>query len=303
VEIKIAKSTKLFNRWAAHDETTWCYQIYLQYDDQLGRINTAHTNAMMYTYANIGKQDVKWEDGAAHVLETGDKFLDSFTDLRHWSDSYNQFDNWVNLNVVLTSAANLETYLASVVDLAIKSNPGVLFRSPRAIDGGFLLKRGTANVDTESSVTACTKNYWSARLAALRRLFGDLPDIITKHHGDLEELRVVRNRVGHAFGRDIDAARDHGARAFHPMETMKREHAHRLGRICQTVARELDRHLLSNYIGDFEIIRFLALHHEDVSNLPLGERAKALKTAVGRIGAQPRGKLYCRGLIEYWDAL
>ncbi len=299
----MSKSTQLFERWSAYDETTWSYQIFSQYDDQLGAIGTAHINAMKYTYAKLGSEGAKWEDNVADALQTGDKFLDTLRDLQHWSESYNLFDNSANLARVLTSASNLETYLASIVNLTINSNPGLLFGSPRGIDGAVLLKRQTVPIDTEPHVTACIKGDWSARLAALQRLFGSLPSAVMQHHANLEELRNVRNRFGRAFGRDIDAARDHGACAFHPMEKLTRERAYKLGHVCQIVARELDRYLHLNYVGDCEAIRFFARHHVDTPNRPLGARAKALKTAIGRVGAQPRGKLYCRGLVEYWDAL
>ena len=295
-------NARVYDRWRPYDETTWSYQIFSRYDDQLGAIGTAHANALKYSYKSLNLQGAKWEDNAEQALNTGDKFLSAFRTVRDWSDSYNLFDNWVNLSTIMSCAANLETYVAAVVDLAIRSDPGLLFNAPQSVDGAKLLKYGRASIDTSSHVTNCTKGDWSARFSALEKLFGPLDVRVRTHHAKLEELRNIRNRVGHAFGRDIDNARNHGVRAFHEMERLSKEKANGYSRICRTVARELDRHILQRHVGDFETIRFFASHHQDRTGTVM-QRAIALKTAVGRIGAQPRGKVHCAGLIEYWDAL
>ncbi|MDH7791651.1 hypothetical protein [Ochrobactrum sp. AN78] len=295
--------TRSFDRWRPFDETTWSYQIFSRYDDQLGIIGTAHLNAMQFTFKGLKQKGVSWQVSAVNALDTGEKFLASFRTLKDWSDSYNLFDNWVNLNTVMACAANLETYVAAVVDLAIRSDPGLLFGASRSIDGAKLLKHGGASIETSQHVANCTKGDWSARFSALEKILGPLDPKIKCHHAKLEELRNIRNRVGHAFGRDIDNARNHGVRAFHDMESLSRERAYAFTRVCRTVARELDRHVLYRFIGDFETIRFFACYHRDVLNVNVIKRAIALKTALGRIGAQLRSKAHLAGLIEYWDAL
>ncbi len=162
-----------YDRWRPYEETTWSYQIFSRYDDQLGAIGTAHTNAMKYSYKSLKLQGAKWDDSAVLTLNTGDKFLSSFGTVRDWSDNYNLFDNWANLSTIISCAANLETYIAAVVDLAIRSDPGLLFNAPKSDDGAKLLKHGRANIDTSPQVTHCTKGDWSARFAALEKLFGE----------------------------------------------------------------------------------------------------------------------------------
>ncbi len=292
-----------FDRWQSYDETTWSYQIFKRYDDQLGTIGTAHLNAMKFSYKGLKQKGATWGDPAVSALDTGERFLSSFKTVKDWSDSYNLFDNWVNLNTIVACAANLETYVAALVDLGIRSDPGLLFGAQRSIDGAKLLKYGGAKIDTDSHVTSCTKGDWSARIAGLERLFGPMDTKIKRHHSALEDLRNIRNRVGHAFGRDISNARNHGARAFHDMERLTREKAYDLASVCRAVARELDRHVLYQHVGDFETIRFFASYHTDTPNLSAMKRAILLKTALGRTGAQLRSKSHLVGLIEYWDAL
>lgn len=292
----------IFNRWVSHDSTTWSHQIFSRYDAQLGMIGTAQNNAKKYVYKSLAKQGAQWTNSAAQALGTGDKFLEAFKDLEHWSENYNLFDNWVNLSRALTCAANLETYIAGVVDLAILSDPGILVGATKAVDGAALLKR-SSKVDTSAYVTSCTKGDWSSRLASLERLFGALPSTVLQLHADLEELRNIRNRFGHAFGRDIAEARDHGARVFRPMETLKIERVYQLESVCRKTARELDRFLLDRHIGDFDAIRFLSRHTEVLKGKNLGDRAISLKSTIGGAGATPRGKQYCRDLVSYWEAL
>jgi len=259
---------------------------------------------MQYVFRGLGADGAKWTDNAGQALGSKDPFFTYFKDLKHWSETYNLFDNWVNLSTVLTIASNLETYMAAVVALAIESDPGVVVGASKAVDGAMLMKQDSSRVDIKSHVLACTRGDWPSRLRALDQLFGPLPASILARQADLEDMRQIRNRFGHAFGRDIEAAREHGLRQVIPMERVSRTRANRLKGTAARVARDLDRYLLASHIGDFEPVRFYAKHQlkKETSSL-VGQRAVALKKAVGGTGAVPRGKLYCVGLINYWDSL
>ncbi|MFD2262725.1 hypothetical protein ACFSM5_07480 [Lacibacterium aquatile] len=300
----MVRSTTNFNRWVAHEPSTWSLQIFNRYDSELGIMGTAHQGALEYTYRMLGANGAKWSDNARSAMGVSNQFFNYFKDLKHWSDTYHQFDNWINLSTVLTVASNLETYLAAVVVLAIESDPGVVVGAPKAVDGGTLLKNRSSRIDYQTYVMACTRGDWNSRLAALQRLFSPLPPVIFSRLSDLEAMRQIRNRFGHAFGRDIDAAREHGLREVIPIERVSHERAIRLKATAGRVARELDRHLLANHIGDFEPVRFYARHQwPKEKSVAVGQRAADLKKAVGGTGAVPRGKTYCAGLISYWDTL
>lgn len=299
----MAKSKIKFDRWAAHEESTWSLQLFAKYDDELGVIHTAHLGALRYTYNRLGAQEAAWTDSAVVALNSSDRFLDHFSDLQHWSREYCMFDNWVNLNAVMTIAANLETYLAAVVQLAIESNPGVLLGESKSVDGSLLLKKGSSRVDIKPHIVACTKGTWSSRLEAMAKLFGPLPTSVERFHADLEAIRQTRNRIGHAFGRDIDASRDHGLRQIQKIETIGRERLFKLKAKAAKFAKIIDDHLLINHIGEYEAVRYFSRKLPELIYVRNLSRAEALKKSIGQIGAIPRGKVYCEGMIEYWDNL
>lgn len=298
----MAKSKAVFDRWTNFEQSSWSFQVFSKYDDQLGMMLTANSGAAGYCYSSMGKAGGQWTDNAATVLGTGDRFLSAFSDLKHWSKTYNEFQNWVRLNTVLACAANLESYIAGVVDTALQSDPGTLFGAPKALDGAKILKADLSGVDKKPHVIACTKGTWSSRFSAIEKIFSTLPVSANLAISKLESIRRIRNNVGHAFGRDIDDAQYHGLRELHPMEGISEEAAFSSMTTCRKFAKELDNSLLQNHIGDFEIIRFLHAHHQDIKSNKVGERVMDLKKAIGS-RAQPRGKLYLRELIEYWDQL
>jgi hypothetical protein len=296
------KSIVTFDRWNSFEEVSWSYQVFSKYDDQLGKMLTANINAKKYCYGSLKNSGSKWTDQAQTALGTGDRFLSAFKDLKHWSDTYNDFQNWTSLNAVLATAANLETYLVGAITTSLQSNPGILFGATKSLDGAKLLKIGAAGVATDSYVVSCTKGEWVSRISSIERIFGPTSATLKGKIPILDKIRIIRNSVGHAFGREIKAAQYHGLREVQSMARVSLEQAFSYTTICRDVARDIDRLLLRESIGDFEMIRFLHAHHKDMVSAPIGERMMKLKKAIGK-HAQPRGKTYLKGLLEYWDQL
>lgn len=301
----MARSTKTFDRWKAHEASTWAMQVLLKYDSQLMGLWGTNISSAAFTYHHLGKNGADWLDKPGSHFKAGVHVESYFANLREWSDAYNLFSNWVNLSVVLTLAANLETYIASVVRVAIESDPGLLLGAPRSVDGALLHKHDRPwVVEIAEHLESCTRGDWSARFGALRRIFGRVPDTLLALHGDLEEVRRARNRFGHAFGRDIEEARRTGTLDTLPMESMKRSRVERLRTSIIKGAKELDRFLLDAHIGEFEAVLFYAnLFPRLNQQVTAGQRAAYLKKAIGDHGAVPRGKQHCKGLVEYWEAL
>jgi hypothetical protein len=305
-EGRLAKSNRPFDRWIPHDKSTWTFQVYRKYNRELYRIIEAHRASSFYTYRNLKKNDAKLSDEVSVVFSGCPTSVDNFDNVKDWSNGFNAFDNWVNLSNITTISSNLETYLASVTALAILSDPGVLIGAPRqAIDGAYVLKHGAGpQTNIEEHVKNCTKGDWSSRLATIERLFGQLPDDMRDKHSELEEIRNIRNRFGHAFGRDIEASREHGQIEIAPMEKVTRKTVARLGSAAWRFAQSMDNFLLHRFIGDFEAVSYYAkLYPSLLLTVPPGQRAMNFKKEIGKFGAGLRGKLYCRQLIEYWEAL
>jgi hypothetical protein len=299
----LAKSTYQFDRWNAQSTKTWAYSVFLKYDLELTRIGAAHYSASKFIFKALGESGAAWHDVPETQFGFSDDERDRYRDIKEWSDLYNEFDNWTNLSSLLTLASNFETYLAAGTRLALSSNPGVLLGLPKSIDGATLLKNGVKEPATSQDIVeACTRGDWGSRLSAFSQSFGRIPSFESAH-ADLEFIRQVRNEVGHAFGRDIEQAREHGQVTKIRIRKLNHERLRKLQRSVRSVVRDIDAFLLENHVGEFEVIDFYSKLPREHWQYDIPQRAMLLKKAVGRYGAVPRGKKFCKGLIEYWDSL
>lgn len=305
-EVFLTKSARTFDRWQPHEKSTWSFQVYRKYNRELYRIIEAHRASTFYTYRQLKQTGAKLSDPVAGTFAGCPTNIENFESVQDWSNGFNAFDNWVNLSNVTTIASNLETYLASIISLAILSNPSVLIGAPsKSIDGAYVLKHGAGpRTNIEEQVIACTKGDWGSRLAAIERLFGTIPKAMKDKHKELEAIRNIRNRFGHAFGRDIEASREHGQIEIASIEKVTRKTVARLGTAAWRFAQTTDDFLLHNHIGDFEAVSYYSkFYPSQPSNVPPGQRAINFKKEIGKFGGGLRGKVYCRGLVDYWEAL
>jgi len=299
----LSKSTYQFHRWNAQSTKTWAYSVFLKYDLELTRNGAAQYTASKFIYRALGQSKINWTDAPEEKFGFFDDEVDRYNDIKEWSDLYQDFANWTNLSSLLTLASNFETYLAASIRLALASNPGVLLSLPKSVDGATLLKNGVKAPDAfRGIVEDCTRGDWSSRLSAFSRSFGDLPSF-SAAHADLEFIRTVRNEVGHAFGRDIEQAREHGQVKKIEIRKLNHDQLRKYQGKVRSVVRDIDSFLLRNHIGEFEVIDFYSKQPQDHRQYELHRRSMLLKKAVGRYGGSPRGKVFCAGLIEYWDSL
>lgn len=301
----MSRSKRKFKRWNAVGKTTWPYRIFLKFNGELHQLINTHLVSTEALYSGLKDKGAQWEDRPAKFFNPAHRDFEMYKDLRDWSKAYNLFDNWVTLSRLMTISSTIETYLASVVGTALDSDPGVILGMSRCIDGAAVLKNGpNRGVSSASYIEACTKGTWSKRIDAFESLFGGSPAELRAAHSSLDEIRMIRNRFGHAFGRDIDEARKHGVLELLPMERVSQDRANRLWKDASGAIRAVDRFLLENHIGDFETLRFYqALEPSLKASAHRNEKAMALKTAIGGFGAESRGKDYCGELIDYWEAL
>jgi hypothetical protein len=301
----MSRSRVKFKRWQPLGKSTWPYRIFLKFNGELHQLINTHLVSTAAVYRGLKEKGANWNDSPAKFFDPKHRDFEMYKNLREWSDTYNMFDNWVTLSRIMTISSTIETYLASVIGSALDSDPGVLLGIPRGIDGAAVLKNGPRKgIDSAPFIEACTKGTWSARLDAFEKLFGVGPPELRSAHSSFEAIRGIRNRFGHAFGRDIDEARKHGVLELLPMEKVSQEQANRLWKDVSIAMKAVDVFLLTKHIGDFETVRF---YHTLEPTLKVSShrnvKAVALKRAIGGIGAESRGKDYCGELIDYWEAL
>lgn len=196
-----------FDRWQHALEHSGPFLVYKQYYEELNRYYWASFSAHKLTYKGMPKLGIDWNSNPETTFQLP-VHNHSFNTIRSWSKAYDALQVWTRLNVVISLASILETYIDTVCGLAIESNPGVLINSSRSLDGVKLLK--TNRLDNEiikNAIQGISKGIWVKRKKAFHLLFGDHPIELDLYEADLEKLRIKRNSVGHAFGRDIDKAR------------------------------------------------------------------------------------------------
>ena len=179
----------------------------------------AHTVSSDFCYNQLGSLKAQWSDEPkTHFSTSSIKEVNYFKALSDWKSGYHEFQNWVNLNAVMAMSSNFETYLSAVISLAITSDPGVLVGASQAVDGIDLIKRQKNKIDPTEYVTACTKGDWNSRISAYEGIFGQVPPELKTNCSDLNKIRVLRNNIGHSFGRDLEKSRKNGLKELLPTE-------------------------------------------------------------------------------------
>ena len=294
-----------FSRWIPNEKSTWVFKVFQKYNDELEKNLWSYHPVSKKNYKTLKSEKAIWTDSVTKHFDFDEKRDEIFKDLKDWSNSFNQFDNWVNLNVIMSISANFETYLASVISLALKSNPGILFGASKIIDGVSILKNGTATkLDFEQQILLCTKGDWSSRTSAFEKIFSHLPDILKRKIGQLEQIRKLRNKVGHSFGRDIDEAREHVFKKIIPTENLTREKTYQYQKLLWSTAKSIDVYLIENHIGTYQALSFYHLQYQTMrKDVHPSIRAVEFKKIVGRTGVQSASKQFYKDLVSYYEAL
>ncbi len=285
--------------------TSWPLQVFNKYNDELNRMIWANDAATRRTYGTLKSDKAQWVDKASKHL----KFVvapgtEAFDTLKNWSDSYNAFDLWVRLNALLAMSSNLETYIATVVSLALESDPGVLYSSSHSFDGASILKKGgRRNIYHDDVIESITKGVWNKRMSAYKQVFGVVPVGFDAHIGSLERVRTIRNKVGHAFGREINDSRNHEVKSIAAMTSLSRQTLRKYQNVIYHAVKSIDQHLLQKHIGEYQKIFFYHKMKETLTTVqPVSTKAALLKQQLGKYG-DASGKLFCHGLVEYYEAL
>ncbi len=255
-------------------------------------------------YKKLG-ETAQWTDKASHHLEFSvPEGEETFKDLKSWSNSYNQFKQWNNLNALMALSSSMEIYLSTVIELALLSDPGILFETPKSIDGVKVLKEdGRKNIFLENIIISVTKGDWNSRISSYEKYFGTVPSTLIRQIGNLEKIRNIRNNVGHAFGRDIKASRNHEIKKISEMESLSDARLRKYQKTIWSSAKSIDKHLLFAHIGEYQACAFYHRIFEELrKDVHQSERAITLKKRLGAFG-DISGKEFCKGLVKYYENL
>lgn len=135
------------------------------------------------------------------------------------------------------------------------------------------------------------------------KTFGGAPQELVKNIGELDKLRKLRNKVGHAFGRDINGSRNHEVKDILKLEKMTDKKFKKFQHLILSTVRGIDKFLLENHIGEYQAIAFYHRIYGGLrKDLHQSERAIILKKQLGKFG-DTSGKMLCKELVKYYEEL
>lgn len=303
----VSRSTVTFDRWKPREDLTWAMLVYQKHNAELTEMYMSHLSSFKFTYHELGKTAKFEDDIETHFPAVDEMKYQGLDNVKSWSDSFNKFDNWVNLNCIMAMSANLETYISTVVKLALESDVGILFGASRRIDGIEIVKYGRQQpFDFDEQLIGCTKGDWNSRINIFKKTFGAVPGFVEANISDLEKIRVLRNNVGHAFGRDIDKSRSHEAIEISRMTKVSRERTIEYLRLLFKVAKEIDKQLFYNNICSYQDLYFYHNYRKKNLNdtvINSSYVAASFKKTLSKHAAKTPGRNYCIGLIDYYESL
>jgi hypothetical protein len=302
----MSHSAYQFERWKPRGRTSWAWRVFKKHNIELLRMYASFDASKNYTYKTLGVAGADWKDSPSRHFNFSKPWSkDKFESLKEWSNSFNDLDNWINLNALVAISSAFETYIATIVPLALESDVGILFGTSRKIDGIEILKHGKEKpFDFAKIIESCTKGTWESRLNAYEKVFGKVPKYLLGKISDLEKIRIARNNIAHSFGRDIEASRSKGKLTTLPIEKLSRNRLLKLQEIVWKSAKAIDVHLFNVHVGEYYALLF---YHELFPSLNQtvhqSIRAMSLKKAIGHHGEMSQGKEFCKGLVAYYEAL
>lgn len=296
-------------RWVSPFKNSLAYFLFMKHFTEINDVYWAHVPASDTIIKHIKQESVN---------EPSKEFCKLFVvrdenerrlakDYDAWLKNYKDFLNYTRLNMLMLLSSAFETYLRTIVSLAIESKPGTILGCSESIDGAFLLKKdikyGLYN-DKEylfsNVIDDICIGEWSKRAGAYKKYFGSIPTNFENNIKKLDELRKTRNEVGHYFGRKKNQYET--PILMSPKEAERVSHEtflKYLNTVYKTV-KGIDEHLHNNYIGSYDIIKFYFQEiHIDSKDITPGTQAKNLQKHLGEKGLPTVGTAYYKNLLSY----
>ncbi|MCO3111469.1 hypothetical protein FA236_14860 [Pseudomonas aeruginosa] len=291
----------LFNRWAKPEQTSWALWQFSEYEAQLNHMYWSSVALEQFSMYHVRKSP---DEGVRSILKASGPNAARFDEernlfLKHVKD----MGHWKRASFIMAATGAMESYFQRAVLVALKSDPALLHGKSKAIDGVQWLKVGI-DPDYSEILAGVTKGTWASRYSKLKSLFGELPDI-RDNVNDLDKIRIFRNGVGHAFGRELDVKPRLLRRGTDDITPLSEEKFKKwLGQISG-ITREFDRHVVQHHIGEFESLMYL---HEymgkiDRSKLTLRGFSKKFKSELGKELGHSKGIKYYEDMVSYYDSV
>lgn len=292
-----------YDRWHPWERSSWPFEVLCQYEREMKRMEIAFTSASRYTFSHLKLDGAVWADPACKFLYTHNN---STITVQEWAASFGSFTNWTRLNLLMALSSYFETYIAAIVRQCIESDPGLLIKTPNSTDGIKLIKSGVClDKDMlETQLINCTKGDWQSRICALSKLFPNLPAEFLDNISELEKMRTLRNKIGHAFGRDIDDSRDYANSQIKPMSTLNAKTFMRWQFLIKDLARKFDFMAMNCHIGNFQPLYHCHEMRSTLSAFP--NKHKRMEVFKASLTTKTRYTIpddFCFWVLTYYDNL
>ena len=261
----------------------------------------ASSNYSRYRARRFKKIDPNMESVRLFKASGGDSSRIPTT-VSDWLSANADLQNWLRLSILVSAAANLEMYLGHIARTALASDPFVRYGNPRALDGVCLVKSGI-ELPYKDAIEGLTKGDWNSREAKIGIYFGVGFLEVRSRKSDLEEIRKIRNEFAHGFGRSLEvpeAGTLTNSKSFRLSENKLKAY---LG-IMSHVAKTVDRHLMFNHIGSFELIKYYDANIKKIqiaSLKPGHEIDMCFKRCLYDDCGLTVSRKFCRDVIGHYD--
>lgn len=294
-------SNVTFERWVSPYPHSLPYRIFKESDNEVRSLVISFESSFSFICSNLNKFGATWDSLAYdYGLTENNKVLT----VRQWVDNSKNFANWMRLSLLMSMCSNVETYMASIIRESIESDPGIIMGISHHIDGIKLLKSGN-KVDENviaNHIKKCTKDTWSSRRCHIEKLFGSMP-VIANNIKYLEEIRKLRNTVGHAFGRNIEKSQQYNRIEIEPIERLSVKRYNMYITLLFDIVQEFDEMVTRNHIGCFEIILQYHKMYDSIKHLGKGYQVNELKESLNIEKNTGVSKELCRGVYQYYNSL
>ena len=301
-------------RWDIPRDCSMAYLLFRQHHIQFNNMYWAY----LYGTATLGREAKK----AKGIFESPSEYLvnlkgpnvnySAVSCWDNWWKYFEDFEGLTRINLLLDANSYFEVYLRNIYCLAMESRPDVLLDRATIIDGFKLYKtqkhyRYSYKHDKTylfiDNLLKLTKGDWHSRLEAFEKIFGNCPDTLKGNCDQLNEIRKIRNDVGHFFGRDKKS--DDGAIRvkLDKMTQLKDDRLKKLLNVIYTSAGSIDKMLFPEFVGSYESVMFCLQcaekNHIGLSKNRIGDIVGLARQEMGE-GGYPIGREYLTKALEYF---
>ncbi len=297
-----------FDRWVSPWPRTWPFAVFKRHHTELNDIYWAGAISAFSSSRVVKHSQISSDKKISTILPipAQQKKRMDFT-REQWEKFTSDFQNWTRLAALMSASSYFETYMKTVCQLALLSNPGVILRSPKAVDGISLLKSLStkhAKVHLEKvkeHVISITKGDWTSRVESYEGFFGSAPTVLLESVTALRDMQKLRNGVGHAFGRlipDYDDPLTFAPKSFQRLSEARLQTW--LGTV-EKCAVAIDEHLRCSHIGAFEAL--WKYHQWDKRIVGHRTEAQMIRDQFPDGQGAPASKQYFEQLIRFYKNL